>query len=149
MDGKTPLPKKSINNIGKKIPATYVPSRNTVFLSVAASIAESTGAVAIFIGANAVDYSGYPDCRPGYFKTFEALLRKGTKRGVDGKSIKIVTPLINKTKGEIIKIGRRLKVPYHITWSCYAGGRIACMECDSCLLRKKGFEEAGAMDPAI
>ncbi|MDD5680464.1 MAG: 7-cyano-7-deazaguanine synthase QueC [Candidatus Omnitrophica bacterium] len=147
LDKKGRLPKRSIENIGKGIPPTYVPSRNTVFLSVAASMAEATGADAIFIGANAVDYSGYPDCRPEYFKIFETLLKKGTKRGVDGRYIKIMTPLISKTKAEIIKIGNRLKVPYHLTWSCYAGGKIACMECDSCLLRKKGFDEAGIKDP--
>lgn len=144
---KARLLKRGIKNIGKGIPPTYVPARNTVFLSVAASMAEATGADAIFIGANAVDYSGYPDCRPGYFKAFKALLKEGTKRGVCGKRIKIITPLIGKTKAGIIKIGSRLEVPYHLTWSCYAGGKAACMECDSCRLRKKGFDEAGIKDP--
>lgn len=147
LDKEAPLPKRGIKNIGKKIPSTYVPSRNTIFLSVAASVAEATAADAIFIGANAVDYSGYPDCRPGYFKAFETLLKRGTKRGTSGGHIRIITPLIGRTKGEIIKIGSRLKVPYHLTWSCYAGGKAACMRCDSCLLRKKGFDEAGIKDP--
>ncbi|MDP3789332.1 MAG: 7-cyano-7-deazaguanine synthase QueC [Candidatus Omnitrophota bacterium] len=147
LNKKARLPKQDVKNIGKGIPPTYVPARNTVFLSVAASMAEATGADAIFIGANAVDYSGYPDCRPGYFKAFKTLLKEGTRRGVSGRSIKIITPLIGKTKSEIIKIGSRLKVPYHLTWSCYAGGKVACMECDSCRLRKKGFDESGIKDP--
>ncbi len=144
---KARLPKRGIKNIGKGVPPTYVPARNTVFLSVAASMAEAMGADAIFIGANAMDYSGYPDCRPGYFKAFKTLLKEGTKRGVSGRHIKIITPLISKTKAGIIKIGSRLKVPYHLTWSCYAGGKVACMECDSCRLRKKGFDEVGIRDP--
>lgn len=146
LDKRSRLPRRDIKNIGKGIPSTYVPSRNTIFLSLAASAAETIGARAIFIGANAVDYSGYPDCGPEYFKAFEALLEKGTKSGSDGRRIKIITPLIGKTKAEIIKIGRRLNVPYHITWSCYAGKKIPCMECDSCLLREKGFREAGVKD---
>ncbi|MBU4487689.1 MAG: 7-cyano-7-deazaguanine synthase QueC [Candidatus Omnitrophica bacterium] len=149
LNKKAPLPRRGIKEMGKDIPSTYVPSRNTVFLSVAASVAESSGAGAIFIGANAVDYSGYPDCRPEYFKAFEALLKKGIKSGKDGRHIKIITPLIGKTKAEIVKIGSRLNVPYHLTWSCYAGKKIPCMECDSCLLREKGFREAGIKDSLV
>lgn len=149
LDKKMPLPKRSVEKIGRDVPATYVPSRNTVFLSVAASMAEAIDATAVFIGANALDYSGYPDCRPEYFEAFEALLEKGTKKGLSGHRIKIMTPLINKTKAEIVKIGRRLKAPYHLTWSCYAGKRTPCMECDSCVLREKGFHEAGIRDPLV
>lgn len=149
LDKNARLPKRSVKEIGKGIPPTYVPSRNTVFLSVAASMAEAAGAGAIFIGANAVDYSGYPDCRPGYFKIFEKLLKKGTKSGVSGGRIKIMAPLIKKSKAEIVKLGSRLNVPYHLTWSCYAGKDIPCMECDACLLREKGFREASVKDPLL
>ena len=132
-----------------KIPVTYVPARNTIFLAHALAWAEVIGSSDIFIGVNAIDYSGYPDCRPEYFKAFETLLKKGTKSGKDGRHIKVITPLIGKTKSEIIKIGSRLNVPYHLTWSCYAGKKIPCMECDSCLLREKGFHEAGIKDPLL
>ncbi|HBR14239.1 MAG TPA: 7-cyano-7-deazaguanine synthase QueC [Candidatus Omnitrophica bacterium] len=132
----------------KEIPSTYVPARNIIFLSVAASYAEAIGAKAIFIGANAVDYSGYPDCRPEFFKAFEKSLAKGLKAGVEGRPIKIYTPLIHKTKAQIIKLGFKLHVPYHLTWSCYRGGKRPCGKCDSCVLRRRGFEAAGAVDPA-
>lgn len=131
----------------ENIPSTYVPARNTIFISIAAGWAEAIGADAIFIGANAVDFSGYPDCRPGYFEAFNKTLREGTKSGVEGKPIKIETPLIDKKKSEIIKIGTRLAVPFELTWSCYEGGKRPCLRCDSCLLRKKGFDEAGLNDP--
>ncbi len=149
LDKKAPLRRRSVKEIGKDIPSTYVPSRNTVFLSVAASAAEAAGAGAIFMGANALDYSGYPDCRPEYFRAFEVLLKKGTKAGAEGRRVRIITPLIGKTKAEIIKIGGRLKVPYHLTWSCYAGEKMPCMKCDACLLRQKGFQEAGVKDTLI
>ncbi len=128
-------------NIGKKIPATYVPARNTIFLSFAASYAESIGARKIFIGANALDYSGYPDCRPDYIKAYEKAVNLGTKSGVSGKKLKIETPLIKLTKAKIIRLGKKLGVPYHFTWSCYQGGKTPCGICESCLLRKKGFED--------
>jgi len=127
----------------KTIPSTYVPGRNIIFLSFALSYAEAIKAGAIFIGAHAQDYSGYPDCRPEFFDAFKEVVSFGTKAGVYGKRIQIETPLINKTKAAIIKLGARLGVPFHLTWSCYKGGRKPCGECDSCYYRAKGFREAG------
>ena len=132
---------------GEEIPNTYVPARNTVFLSIALALAEARGADVIYIGANAVDYSGYPDCRSEFIKAFEEAGKLGTKRGVEGNPIKILAPLIDMTKAEIIKAGMELDFPYELTWSCYAGGELACGKCDSCKLRLKGFEEAGLKDP--
>ncbi|MBI4373232.1 MAG: 7-cyano-7-deazaguanine synthase, partial [Candidatus Omnitrophica bacterium] len=106
-------------------------------------------AEAIFIGANALDYSGYPDCRPEYFSSFESLLKVGTKRGVEGKGIEIKAPLVHLRKSEIIRLASRLGVPLQWTWSCYKGGEIPCKVCDSCLLREKGFNEAGIEDPLL
>lgn len=135
----------------KEIPITYVPARNTIFLSYALAWAEVLGASDIFIGVNAIDYSGYPDCRPEYIEAFEHMANLATKAGVEGKSrIKIRTPLIHMTKAEIIKKGADLGVDYSITHSCYdpsPEGK-ACGQCDSCLLRKKGFREVGITDPA-
>ncbi len=130
----------------KEIPSTYVPARNIIFLSYAASFAEAINARAIFIGANAIDYSGYPDCRPGFFKAYQDVLKKGLKTGVQGKMIKIYTPLLRKTKAQIIRQGKKLGVPYHLTWSCYQGEKEPCGKCDSCVLRAKGFEEAKIID---
>lgn len=130
----------------KKIPSTYVPARNIIFLSFAASFAEALGAKAVFIGANAIDYSGYPDCRPEFFDAYQKMLARGLKAGVQGKALKIYTPLIKKTKAQIIKMGLRLNVPYHLTWSCYRGGKVPCGICDSCRLRQKGFEALGISD---
>jgi 7-cyano-7-deazaguanine synthase len=131
-----------------KIPVTYVPARNIIFLSYAASYAETIGAKTIFIGANAVDFSGYPDCRPQFFQAMQEVLRSGLKTSVEGKRIAISTPLIHKTKAEIIKLGSGLGVPYQLTWSCYQGGRRPCGKCDSCQLRQKGFSALGLKDPA-
>ena len=131
------------------IPSTYVPARNIIFLSLALSFAEAVKAEAIFIGANAVDFSGYPDCRPLFFKAFKKAADLGTKAGIEDKKIRIITPLIKKTKAEIIKIGKRLGVPFGLTWSCYAGGNKPCGRCDSCYFRAKGFKEAGAKDPLL
>ena len=128
------------------IPDTYVPARNIIFLSLALSCAEAVGASAIFIGAHAQDYSGYPDCRPEFYKAFRQVSRLGTKAGVSGKPVKIITPLINKTKAEIIVLGSKLKVPFGLTWSCYQGGKKPCGKCDSCYYRAKGFKEAGLND---
>ena len=150
LNKKAKLPSgRNIKNMAKGIPSTYVPVRNTIFLSIGSAWAEAIGADAVFIGANAVDVSGYPDCRPEYFNIFRNVLRKGTRRGVEGRTIKVETPLIDKKKSEIIKIGKRLDVPYHLTWSCYEGGKKPCCRCESCLLRQKGFEEAGAKDPLL
>ncbi|MDP8011599.1 MAG: 7-cyano-7-deazaguanine synthase QueC [Thermoplasmata archaeon] len=139
--------KENYNEIGDEIPITYVPARNTVFLSIALSYAEKIGAEKIFIGVNALDYSGYPDCRPEYIDEFNKLSRLATKVGVEGKPIEVVAPLLHMTKGEIIKKGLELNVPYELTWSCYNGREKACGACDSCLLRLKGFMEANAFDP--
>ncbi|MFH1360904.1 MAG: 7-cyano-7-deazaguanine synthase QueC [Candidatus Omnitrophota bacterium] len=151
LDGKMSLPRgRNLKTISKKkIPSTYVPARNIVFLSIAASVAESWGARKIFIGANARDYSGYPDCRPEFFRAFAAVLTRGTKSGVEHKAIKIETPLIHKTKEQIIRMGRRLGVPYQLTWSCYRGGQRPCGTCDSCLLRQKGFAQLNLKDPVL
>jgi len=131
----------------KKIPSTYVPARNIIFLSFSASYAEAIGARAVFIGANAIDYSGYPDCRPEFFKAYQLMLAKGLKTGVQGKTIKIHTPLVHKTKAQIIRMGMKLNVPFDLTWSCYQGSKKPCGKCDSCRLRQKGFEGANIKDP--
>jgi 7-cyano-7-deazaguanine synthase len=133
--------------IGSDIPVTYVPARNTIFLSLAVAYAEVVDAYKIFIGATAVDYSGYPDCRPNYFEAFQKVIDIGTKRGVEGKQIKIEYPLVNMSKSDIIKRCIELKVPLHLTWSCYVGDENPCGKCDSCRLRAIGFKEAGIVDP--
>jgi 7-cyano-7-deazaguanine synthase len=129
------------------IPTTYVPARNIIMLSCATAWAESIEAEAIFIGVNAIDYSGYPDCRPDFIAAYERATELGTKTGVEGRKIKIETPLINLTKPEIINRGHELGVPFELTWSCYKGEVLACGKCDSCQLRLKGFREAGLKDP--
>jgi len=131
------------------IPVTYVPARNTIFLSYALAWAEVLGAHDIFIGVNAVDYSGYPDCRPEYIDAFSKMANLATKTAVEGNPINIHTPLIKLTKAEIIKLGIDNGVDYSMTVSCYAANDQgeACGRCDSCQLRKKGFEEAGVQDP--
>lgn len=139
----------SAEEIGGEIPITYVPARNTVFLSLALAYAESLQAHDIFVGVNALDYSGYPDCRPEYIAAFEAMANLGTKAGVSGQRIRIHAPLIELTKAEIIAVGLRLGVDYSLTSSCYdplADGR-ACGCCDACLLRKRGFEQNRLNDP--
>ncbi len=138
---------RDTEHMADEIPVTYVPARNTILLSFALAYAEVTDADAIYIGANALDYSGYPDCRPEYYTAFEEVARLGTKRGVEDRPIEIKYPLINMTKAEIIKTGMKLGVPYELTWSCYKGGKKACGVCDSCRLRIKGFREAGYRDP--
>jgi 7-cyano-7-deazaguanine synthase len=131
-----------------KIPSTYVPARNTIFLSFALSWADSIGADKIFIGANAVDFSGYPDCRPVYYEQVQKVAKYGTKSGLK-KQIRIMTPLINFTKEGIVRLGIRLKVPFNLTWSCYNGGNKPCGTCDSCKFRQKGFSGARMIDPAL
>ncbi len=137
-------------NIPKRdngIPSTYVPARNIIFLSFALSYAEARGASAIYIGAHSQDYSGYPDCRPEFFSAFNKVISCGTKSGVEKRKIELKTPLINKTKASIIRLGIRLGVPFELTWSCYRGGRGPCGKCDSCYFRAKGFHEARLRDP--
>lgn len=145
LDKKEKIAEKYLER-GKTIPSTYVPGRNIIFLSFALSFAEAIAAKAIFIGAHAQDYSGYPDCRPEFFQAFDKVIASGTKAGVEKKGIKIITPLINKTKAQIIKLGNSLGVPFNLTWSCYRGGSRPCGTCDSCYFRAKGFQAAGLRD---
>ncbi|MBI5399857.1 7-cyano-7-deazaguanine synthase QueC [Candidatus Saganbacteria bacterium] len=133
LNKKQKIPTKGV---GRGIPSTYVPARNTIFLSFALSFAEASGAEAIFIGANSIDYSGYPDCRPEFYRAFQKIIQTGTR----AKKIKIITPLIKMTKVEIIKLGRRLKAPLDLTWSCYQGGKVPCGVCDSCRIREQGMK---------
>jgi len=136
-----------IADIGKEIPPTYVAARNLIFLSIGISYCESKTCSSLFIGANAVDFSGYPDCREGFLSAFSEAANLGTKAGVIGEPISIERPLIDKKKFEIIRLGSELSVPFELTWSCYLGGERPCGECESCYLRKKGFLEAGIPDP--
>ena len=144
-DGEIP---KGREEIGEGIPSTYVPARNTVFLAYALAWAEVLGANDIFIGVNALDYSGYPDCRPEFIAAFEATANAGTRTGTEGDGYRIRAPLIALTKGEIIRLGTGLGVDYAMTVTCYdATADGACGECDACVLRRRGFEEAGEPDP--
>jgi 7-cyano-7-deazaguanine synthase len=141
---------RSESEISQGIPVTYVPARNTIFLSFAVALAERIEAQDIFFGANQLDYSGYPDCREEYIRAFEQMANLATKVGVEGKSrLKIHTPLLHMTKAQIIKTGLNLGLDYALTWSCYdpSGDGRACGLCDSCQLRLKGFKAAGAIDP--
>ena len=144
------VPKHELaSEIGTEIPLTYVPARNTVFLSYALGWAEVLGALDIFIGVNALDYSGYPDCRPEYIAAFEKMANLATKAGVEGRTLKIHTPLIDMTKAEIIRLGLSLGVDYAQTFSCYDPDEMGtpCGHCDSCLLRQRGFEQNNMSDP--
>lgn len=143
---------RSEQEIGTGIPITYVPGRNTIFLSFAMAWAETLEIDTIFIGVNALDYSGYPDCRPEYIEAYERMANMATKAGVEGKTeLKILTPLISMTKAEIIQKGYELGVDYGLTLSCYEPDELgrSCGLCDSCLLRKKGFAEAGVIDATV
>lgn len=144
-----PVPKnRTEQDRGHGIPITYVPGRNLIFLSLAAAHAEVLGASVIYFGANVVDYSGYPDCRPEFLRAFEATVQAGTKAGAEGKRIEVRTPLLALTKAEIIRLGMTLNVPFHLTHSCYdPNGTMACGRCDSCLIRRQGFATAGVVDP--
>lgn len=130
-----------------EIPVTYVPARNILFLSYALGYAEVIGAEAIYIGVSAIDYSGYPDCRPEFIQAFQRVVEVGTKAGVEGHSLRLVTPLINLSKADTIRLAMENNAPLHLTSSCYRGGEKACGTCDSCMLRLKGFAEAGVEDP--
>ena len=138
---------RTLEEMGKDIPITYVPGRNTIFISLALSYAETIDADAVALGVNALDYSGYPDCRPEFIKKFRELSGLANKRGIEGRPIQIYTPIINMTKAQIIKRGTKLHVPYGLTWSCYNRGEKACGVCDSCKLRLQGFAENGISDP--
>lgn len=132
-----------------EIPVTYVPARNTIFLSLALAYAETLGAQTIYFGANVLDYSGYPDCRPDFIRAFETVARLGTKMGVEGRAIEVRAPLLMLSKAEIVQRGQALGVPFELTHSCYdpdiAG--VACGRCDSCRIRREGFRQAGVVDP--
>jgi 7-cyano-7-deazaguanine synthase len=147
-DTAEPLPSGTpIDEIGDRIPVSYVPARNTVFLSMAMAWAEALDADAVFIGANAVDYSGYPDCRPEFIDAMREVARLGTRRGVEGDPITIEAPILGDTKSSIVRRGLDLGVPFGLTWSCYQGRHRACGRCDSCQLRLQGFADAGVDDP--
>jgi len=143
-DRKIEVPENELGSAGSAIPVTYVPFRNAHFLSVGVSWAEAIGAKAIYIGAVAEDSSGYPDCRPEYYRVFQELIRVGTRPETQ---IEIVTPVIEMKKSEIIRRGIELGAPLHLTWSCYQGEEKVCGTCDSCLLRLRAFSEAGIEDP--
>ena len=150
LTGEFPVPKsRSTSEMASGIPVTYVPARNTIFLALALGMAEVVGAQDIFIGVNAIDYSGYPDCRPEFIRAFESLARLATRAGVEGARCSIHAPLSAMTKAQIIREGAKLGVDYSLTHSCYdpAPDGAACGQCDSCILRRRGFEEAGVADP--
>ncbi len=134
---------------GPGIPVTYVPARNSIFLAVALGVAEARNLDAVWIGVNAIDYSGYPDCRPEFIEAFRGVAATGQKRGVEGNPIAIRTPLIESTKAQIVRMGLDLEAPLFLTWSCYQGGDVPCGVCDACVLRAAGFAAAGADDPAL
>jgi 7-cyano-7-deazaguanine synthase len=148
-DPAIPVPRgRAVREMAAAIPATYVPARNTVMLALAMAWAEVLGAEDVFLGVNAVDYSGYPDCRPEFLRAFRALARRATKAGVEGRPLRIHAPLLRLTKAGIVRLGTRLGVPYGDTLSCYDPvGGLACGSCDACRLRRRGFEEAGVPDP--
>jgi 7-cyano-7-deazaguanine synthase len=148
-DGDIPKDRPLDGEAANQIPSTYVPARNTIFLSLAMAWAEVLGAGTIVLGVNAVDYSGYPDCRPEYLDAFERLAALATQAGVEGRRLTVRAPLLRMSKADIIRQGTALRLDYGLTHSCYdpqPGGR-ACGRCDSCLLRARGFEEAGIVDP--
>lgn len=149
VDKNKTLPDIAVEDIPHEgIPSTYVPGRNLMFLSIAGSLLDAVGADAIIAGPNAVDFSGYPDCTPAFFKAAAEALNRGTKTGVS-EGIEVLAPLMRLSKAQIVKLGAQLKVPFELTWSCYAGGKKPCGHCDSCKLRAKGFAEAGVHDTAL
>jgi len=149
VDAGRRLPDIPLSRIGRGIPSTYVPGRNAVFTALGLSLADAVGAELVVVGANALDSSGYPDCRPEFYRAFGRVARTGTKRGAKGQGLRIATPLISKDKAAIVRAAVRLGVPVRMTWSCYRGGRRPCGRCDSCKLRAKGFAAAGIADPAL
>ncbi len=139
---------RDLDEMSQEIPITYVPARNTVFLSFALAYAEVIGANDIFLGINAIDYSGYPDCRPQYLQAYERMANLATKAATqDGRAFHFHAPLLYMSKADIVRKGTELAVTYELTWSCYEGGELACGTCDSCILRLNGFAEAGQQDP--
>ena len=149
LDESVNIPESCESEKGSSIPNTYVPGRNIIFLSYALSFAEAIGAEAIFIGAHQLDYSNYPDCRSEFFEAFRKVVDTGTKCGVEEQSIQIITPILDYTKKEIVEIGSELGVPFEDTWSCYGGDDKPCGECESCVFRKRAFDEVGIKDPGV
>ena len=151
LTGPAAVPKdRAGNERSQSIPITYVPGRNLIFLSIAAAHAEVVGASLIYFGANILDYSGYPDCRPEFIRAFEAAVKEGTKAGMGGIPLHVKAPLLMLTKMEIIQQGIKLQVPFHLTHSCYdPAGDLACGRCDSCVIRREGFAKAGVVDPIV
>lgn len=146
-DKEIPL-HRSDDEIGEAVvPVTYVPARNIIFLSIALSYAEAIGAEAMYIGVNALDYSGYPDCRADFIEAFQEVIHRGTAAGISGHPVQIKTPLQHLSKAEIVKLGTELQAPLHVSHSCYTGEVPSCGVCDSCQLRIKGFQAAGIPDP--
>jgi 7-cyano-7-deazaguanine synthase len=149
-DSQIALPQdRELSAMSESIPVTYVPARNTIFLSFALAYAEAIAAQRVYIGVNALDYSGYPDCRGDYIDAMRSVFQLGTKQGREGQPIEIITPLIDLKKTEIIQLGNKLGVPWQETWSCYSGDQVPCGTCDSCLLRLAAFAELGLVDPAM
>jgi 7-cyano-7-deazaguanine synthase len=148
-DPSIDVPTSAGDGDGDGIPVTYVPARNSIFLAVALGVAEARELDAVWIGVNAIDYSGYPDCRPEFIEAFRGVADTGQKRGVEGNPVAIRTPLIESTKAEIVRMGLDLDAPLAMTWSCYQGGEVPCGVCDACVLRAAGFAAAGVDDPAL
>jgi len=150
VDNSKQLPEIIPESIGAgEIPTTYVPGRNLIFVSLGVSLADAVEAGVVISGANALDFSGYPDCRPEFYRRLEKAVNTGTKAGAEGKGIKLISPLIGMNKAAIVRLAMKLKAPVGNTWSCYAGKSKPCGKCDSCKLRARGFKEAGEPDPAF
>ena len=146
-DESIAIPDSTLDN--GDIPVTYVPARNLIFLAVAMGVAEARDADAVWLGVNALDYSGYPDCRPEFVKSFQATAALALKRGIEGRPVVVRTPLIDMTKADIVLLGVEVGAPLELTWSCYRGHELPCGSCDACHLRAKGFAEAGVVDPSL
>lgn len=147
-DDRVAVPTAAEAGASPAIPVTYVPGRNLIFLSLAVALAEIRDASSVYLGVNALDYSGYPDCRPEFVESFRATSALALKRGVEGSPVDVLTPLVSLTKADIVALGVALDAPIALTWSCYRGERVPCDNCDACALRAKGFAEAGVVDPS-
>ena len=148
-DTRIDVPDHTAQPVDGSIPVTYVPGRNLIFLAVAMGVAEARDAGAVYLGVNALDYSGYPDCRPEFVASFQRTAALALKRGIEGRPVEIRTPLIDLTKAEIVRLGLAHRAPLELSWSCYRPGPEPCGRCDACALRAKGFAEAGVADPAL